>query len=95
MSSTANMTRCRPSVLGGGFSARRRTLLSVVLGQLQLAVAVGVHIIAISLGRRRVRRCGPPGALDLPLAFQLHAELGEECDGGVGRRLTMANVVIR
>src|SRR5712691_7513750 len=45
MSSTANMTRCRPSVLGGGvlrLGADRRG--GVVLRQLQLAVAIrGPH----------------------------------------------------
>src|SRR5713101_6920587 len=58
MSSTANMTRCRPSVLGGGFS-----------GSAPDAVE--------SDGAVR------PKAFDLPLAFQLHAELGEERDSRV------------
>src|SRR6266436_5291200 len=58
MSSTANMTRCRPSVLGGGFS-----------GSAPDAVE--------SDGAVR------PKAFDLPLAFKLHADLGEERDSRV------------
>jgi hypothetical protein len=56
----------------------------VVLGQLQLAVAVrGPHHRDLAPDAVQSDSAVRPQAFDLPLAFQLHAELGEECDGGV------------
>ena len=78
------MTRCRPSVLGGGFrpgAVRRR---GVVPGQFQLAVAVrGPQQPDLAPDAVESDGAVRKEAFDLSLAFQLHAELGEECDGGV------------
>jgi hypothetical protein len=80
MSSTADMTRCRPSVLGGGFCGPPR---GAVPGQLQLAVAVrGPHHRDLAPDAVRADGAVRHQAFDLPLAFQLHAELGEERAGG-------------
>src|SRR5215472_12758400 len=72
MSSTANMTRCRPSVLGGGFSGSAPSAAGVwYFVSSSLLRPSGVRIIAMSVR---------PEAFDLPRAFQFHAELGEERD---------------
>jgi len=56
----------------------------VVPAQLQLAVAVrGPHHRDLAPDAVQADGAVRPQALDLPLAFQLHAELGEERDGGV------------
>jgi hypothetical protein len=56
----------------------------VVLGQLQLAVAVrGPHHRDLAPDAVESDGAVRPEAFDLPLAFQLHAELGEERDCGV------------
>src|SRR5712691_2074549 len=85
MSSTANMTRCRPSVLGGGvlrLGADRRG--GVVLRQLQLAVTIrGPHHRDVAPDAVESDGAVRPKAFDLPLAFQFHAELGEERDSRV------------
>src|SRR5690242_13999553 len=85
MSSTANMTRCRPSVLGGGFFGSAATAAGgVVPGQLQPAVAVGgPHHRDVAPDAVESDGAVRKEAFDLRLAFQLHAELGEERDGGV------------
>src|SRR5690348_13965144 len=85
MSSTANMTRCRPSVLGGGFSGPAPTAAGVwylVSSSLPWPSGVPHHR---DLGPDAVQADGAVRhqAFDLPLAFQLHAELSEEGDGGV------------
>jgi hypothetical protein len=84
MSSTANMTRCRPSVLGGGPTASAGRRRGVVPGQLQLAAAVR-NPAHRDLAPHAVQPDGTvrPDAFDRPSAFQLHAELAEERDGGV------------
>jgi hypothetical protein len=78
------MTRCRPSVLGDEFPGPA------------LAAAAGVRYLVSSslpwLSGVRNRDLAPDAvesdgvvrhqAFDLPLAFQLHAELGEERAGG-------------
>src|SRR5215203_4192415 len=82
MSSTANMTRCRPSVLGGGFSGSALT-------------AAGVWYVVSSsrpwpsgvrhddVGTDAVESDGEvrPTAFDLRRALQLHAEFDEERHG--------------
>ena len=85
MSLTANMTRCRPSVLGGGVlrlgAGRRRR---VELRQLQLAVPVrGPHHGDITTHAVESDGAVRPASLDLRLALQLKSELGEERDGGI------------
>ncbi len=65
--------RCRAERRGG-----------VVLGQLQLAVAVrGPHHRDVAPDAVESDGAVGPEAFDLGLAFQFHAELGEERDGGV------------
>jgi hypothetical protein len=56
----------------------------VVLGQLQLAVAVrGPHHRDVAPDAVESDGAVRKEAFDLRFAFQLHAELGEECHGGV------------
>jgi hypothetical protein len=56
----------------------------VVPRQLQLAVAVrGPHHRDLAPEAVESNGAVRPEAFDLPLAFQFHTELGEECDGGV------------
>jgi hypothetical protein len=56
----------------------------VVLRQLQLAVAVrGPHHRDVAPDAVESDGAVHPKAFDLPLAFQLHAELGEERDSGI------------
>ena len=56
----------------------------VVPGQLQLAVAVrGPHHRDLAPDAVQADGAVRHQPLDLPLAFQFHAELGEERDGGV------------
>jgi hypothetical protein len=56
----------------------------VVLGQLQLAVAVrGPHHRDLAPDAVESDGAVGPKAFDVPLAYQLHAELGEERDSGV------------
>jgi glycosyltransferase involved in cell wall biosynthesis len=65
-----------------GLGAVRRG--SMVLGQLQLAVAVrSPHHCDLAPDTVESDGAVRPEAFDLSLAFQLHAELGEECHGGV------------
>ena len=67
-------------VLRPGVGRRR----GVVLGQLQLAMAVwGPHHRDVAADAVESDGAVRPEALDLRLAFQLHAELGEECDSRV------------
>jgi hypothetical protein len=55
----------------------------VVLGQLQLAVAVrGPHHRDLPPDAVESGGAVRPQAFDLSVAFQFHAELGEECHGG-------------
>jgi hypothetical protein len=71
--------RVRRRVLRPG--AHRRG--GVVPGQLQLAVAVrGPHHRDLAPDAVQADGAVRPAAFDLPRAFQLHAELGEERDGG-------------
>ena len=72
-------------MLGGGLSGSASTAGGgVVLGQLQLAVAVrGPHHRDVAPDAVESDGAVRTEAFDLPLAFQLHAELGEECDGRV------------
>ncbi len=56
----------------------------MVLGQLQLALAVrGPHHRDVAPDGVESDGAVRPEAFDLSLVFWLHAELGEECDGGV------------
>ena len=56
----------------------------MVLGQLQLAVAVrGAHHRNVAPDAIKADRVVRPEAFDLALAFQFHAELGEELDSRV------------
>ena len=71
MSSTANMRRCRPSVLGGGFSGSARAAAGVwYLVSSSLPWPSGVRIIAISLRKCRrvamVRSAQRPSICPLP-----------------------------
>jgi hypothetical protein len=71
-------------VLGGGFSGPPRAAAGVVPGQLQLAVAVrGPHHRDLAPDAVESDGAVRNEAFDLSLAFQFHAELGEERDGGV------------
>src|SRR6266508_2348344 len=68
--------------LAAEFGAVRRG--GVVLGQLQLAMAVGgPHHRDVAPDAVESDGAVRPKAFDLPLAFQLHAELGEERDSRV------------
>src|SRR6267143_1064702 len=84
MSSTANMTRCRPSVLGGGFSGSAPDAAGVwYLVSSSLLWPSGVRIIAMSPDAVESDGAVRPKAFDLPLALKLHPKLGEERDGRV------------
>src|SRR5208283_4932320 len=80
------MTRCRPSVLGGGFSGSAPTAAGVrYFVSSSLLWPSGVRIIAMSLrtpSSPTVRSAQRPSTC-LPLAFQFHPELGEERDSRV------------
>src|SRR5450755_5158061 len=70
MSSTANMTRCRPSVLGGGFSGSAPDAAGVrYLVSSSLLWPSGVRIIAMSLrtpSSPTVRSAQRPSTCPLP-----------------------------
>jgi len=70
MSSTANMTRCRPSVLGGGLSG---SAPSAAEAWYQVSSSLlwpsGVRIIAMSLRTPSSPTVLRPEAFDLSLAF--------------------------
>ena len=71
-------------MLGGGFSAGAGRRGCVVLGQLQLAVAVrGPHHRDVAPDAVESDGAVRPKAFNLLFAFQLHAELAEERDSRV------------
>src|SRR5215471_19119024 len=83
MSSTANMTRCRPSVLGGGFSGSAPAAARMWYFVSSSLDVRGPHHRDVAPHAVESDGAVRPRPFDLPLALQLQAELGEERDGGI------------
>jgi len=79
MQSTANMTRSRPSVLGGGscWSALNAAGVRYLVSSSLLWPPRGCASSRCHSGRRRGRRCGQPRGLRSAPSFRLLTELGK------------------
>jgi len=79
MQSTANMTRSRPSVLGGGscWSALNAAGVRYSVSSSLLWPPRGCASSRCHSGRRRGRRCGQPRGLRSAPSFRLLTELGK------------------